>query len=221
MFSVNFPFIYTKRGNLLLNTANCGGGSRPSDTGGWSSRHWDKGGGAPVSKINFFGPSGLILEKKKIRGRDLAPPGPFPGSTTELIHIARGIQMGHYCSLRKKSCTETKHVPIWSLFLWIRPQQITRLLIVVNASYQWPCSLLRSSNYYYLTRVKLKKTCALSGENSLKTLTAIKKRKDPFSSLDEDGSSPMTGSWHGPRLGGSLGRGCCHSLEKGRGKAWR
>lgn len=34
MFSVNFPFIYTKRGNLLLNTANCGGGSRPSDTGG-------------------------------------------------------------------------------------------------------------------------------------------------------------------------------------------
>ena len=119
--------------------------------------------------------------------------------------------MGHYCSLRKKSCTETKHVPIRSLFLWIRPQQRTRLLIVVNASYQWPCSLLKSSNYYYLTRVKLKKTCALSG--------AIKKSKDPFSSLDDDGSSPMTGSWHGPRLGGSLGTGCCHSLEIEKGKA--
>ena len=180
MFSVNFPFLYTKRGNLLLNTANCGGGSRPSDTGGWSSRHWDKGGGGPVSKINFFGPSGLILEKKKIRGGDLAPPGPFPGSTTELIHIARGIQMGHYCSLRKKSCTETKHVPMRSLFLWIRPQQRTTLLIVVNASYQWPSSLLKSSNYYYLTRVKLKKTCALSGESSLKTLTAIKKKQRPI-----------------------------------------
>ena len=34
MFSVNFPFICTKRGNLLLNTANCSGRSRPSDTGG-------------------------------------------------------------------------------------------------------------------------------------------------------------------------------------------
>ena len=129
--------------------------------------------------------------------------------------------MGHYCSLRKKSCTETKHVPMRSLFLWIRPQQRTTLLIVVNASYQWPSSLLKSSNYYYLTRVKLKKTCALSGESSLKTLMAIKKSKDPFSSLDEDGSSPMTGSSHGPRLGGSLGRGCCHSLEKGRGRAWK
>ena len=177
MFSVNFPFICTKRGNLLLNTANCGGGSRPSDTGGgWSSRHWDKGGGGAGLKNKFFRPFGPHFGKKKNKGRG-PPPGPFPGSTTELIHIARGIQMGHYCSLRKKSCTETKHVPIWSLFLWIRPQQITRLLIVVNASYQWPCSLLRSSNYYYLTRVKLKKTCALSGENSLKTLTAIKKSR--------------------------------------------
>ena len=66
MFSVNFPFICTKRGNLLLNTANCGGGSRPSDTGGRGD-HPDteiRGGGAPVSKINFFGPSGLVSEKK-------------------------------------------------------------------------------------------------------------------------------------------------------------
>ena len=214
MFSVNFPFICTKRGNLLLNTANCSGRSRPWDKGGGG-----RGGGASLQN-KFFRPFRPRFGKK-IRCGDLAPPGPFPGSTTELIHIARGIQMGHYCSLRKKSCTETKHVPMRSLFLWIRPQQRTTLLIVVNASYQWPSSLLKSSNYYYLTRVKLKKTCALSGESSLKTLMAIKKSKDPFSSLDEDGSSPMTGSSHGPRLGGSLGRGCCHSLEKGRGRAWK
>ena len=220
MFSVNFSFICTKRGNLLPNTANCSGGSRPSDTGGGGHPNPEIRGGAGLQN-KFLRPFGPHFGKKKIRGGDLAPPGPFPGSTTELIHIARGIQMGHYCSLRKKSCTETKNVPMRSLFLWIRPQQRTRLLIVVYASYQWPCSLLKSSNYYYLTRVKLKKTCALSGENSLKTLMAIKKSKDPFSSLDEDGSSPMTASWHGPRLIGSLGRGCCHSLEKGRGKAWR
>ena len=65
MFSVNFPFIYTKRGNLLLNTANCSGRSRPSDTGGGGG-HPDPEirGGAPVSKINFFGPSSLVSEKK-------------------------------------------------------------------------------------------------------------------------------------------------------------
>lgn len=153
-------------------------------------------------------------------------PGPFPGSVTELIHIARGIQMGHFCSLRKKSCTETKNVPMPSLFLWIRLQQRTTLLIVVNVSYQWPCSLLKSSNYCYLPRVKLKKTYALSGESSLKTLTAITKKAKTHSHhlMKMD---PV--QWWGLRidqdqgwaLGGSLGRQCCLSLDKGRGKAWR
>ena len=66
-----------------------------------------------------------------------------------------------------------------SLFLWIRLQQKTTLLKVINTSYQRPCSLLKSSNYY-LPRVKLKKTCALSGKSSLKTLTAIKKKQRPI-----------------------------------------
>ena len=94
-----------------------------------------RGGGAGLQN-KFFRPFRPRFGKKIRCGDQAPPPGPFPGSTTELIHIARGIQMGHYCSLRKKSCTETKHVPMRSLFLWIRPQQRTTLLIVVNASYQ-------------------------------------------------------------------------------------
>ena len=65
MFSVNFPFICTKRGNLLLNTANCGGGSRPSDTGGGGHPDTEIRGGGAGLKNKFFRPSGLILEKKK------------------------------------------------------------------------------------------------------------------------------------------------------------
>jgi len=111
-----------------LNTANCSDGSRPSDK--WGGGHPDpemgRGGGLQKTFFRPFRPH----FGWKIRG-DPGPPGPLPGSATELIHIARGIQMGHYCSLRKKSCTETKHVPMPSLFLWIRLQQRTLIMLLI------------------------------------------------------------------------------------------
>ena len=71
MFSVHLPFICHKMQESAskhcklrwrIQTIRYGGGGGHPDTE-------IRGGGAPVSKINFFGPSGLILGKKKNKGR--------------------------------------------------------------------------------------------------------------------------------------------------------
>ena len=166
MFSVHLPFICYKTQESApkhcklqwqIQTIRQGGG------GGRSYRPSDKEGGPGLQK-NFFG--SFWLKNKGGAG----PPCPSLGSTTELIHIiCKGDSNG--------TLSQLEEMP--SLFLWIRLQQKTTLLKVINTSYQRPCSLLKSSNYY-LPRVKLKKTCALSGKSSLKTLTAIKKKQRPI-----------------------------------------
>ena len=195
MVSVHLPFICHKTQEFApkhwqIQTIRWGGG------GGHLVPEIRRG--DPVSKKFFLALRASFWLKNKAGGGGgegggggggAGPPCPSLGSTTELIHIiCKGDSNG--------TLSQLEEMP--PLFLWIRLQQRTMLLKVINTSYQRPCSLLKSSNYY-LVRVKLKKTCALSGKSSLKTLTAIKKSKDPFSSLDKDGSSPMTGSSHGPR----------------------
>ena len=163
MFSANVPFICTKCGNLILNTAN------------WSTLQ-----------------------------------GGFKWDTT--------IAWGKKAVLR--SNISQCHL---SLFGYDSNNEQRWTLIVKKAGYPQPCSLLKPSNYY-LARVKLKKASALSGKSSLKTLTAIKKSKTHSHHLTR--MDPV--QWQGFRtdqgqvwaLGGSLGRGCCLGLEKGRGRAW-